>query len=353
MRETERAERLAIAVGVVSLGLLLLSLMYSPQQVFRSYLLGFWIWWSILPGALAILLLHDLTGGAWGEEIRRLLRPMARLLPVLALAFVPIAFGLHYIYGWAEPGALVVEAKKQYLTPSFFLFRALLYFVIVSALALGIGAKGEARKGIRSALGLVLYVLIVTFASIDWIMSLDPEWISTAFGLRIVMTQAVGALSLVLLILPFTRRGTAAAELPKALLDLGNLLLAFVMLWAYLAFSQFLIIWSGNLPEEIGWYRARFQGGFQWLALGLVVFHFGVPFLLLLVRELKKRARAVAAIGAGLVALRFLDSFWLVEPAFQKGPQLHWADVVAPIGLGAFLFAAFLRQLRKEHFREA
>lgn len=361
MNDRGRFERLLAGIGIVAAALLLLSFVLSPEQFFHSYLLGFWAWWSLVPGALAILMLHDLTGGRWGEEIRRFLRPMVRTLPLLALFFLPIAFGLQGVYPWARPGGLSVEEKLLYLAPPVFLLRAAVYFGVFIALAFRVTSKRQGRRPIQSALGLILYVIVVTFATIDWLMSLDPQWISTGFGLRIVVTQALGALALILLIRHFVRQPGSTTEPPSpspsappaVRVDLGNLLLAFVMLWAYLAFTEFLIIWSGNLPEEIGWYLARFRGGFQWLAVSLVVFHFAVPFLLLLIRELKKRVGAVALVAAGLLALHFLDSFWLVAPAYQNSPLPHWPDFAALVALGALLLAWFFRELRKEPLRNA
>jgi hypothetical protein len=352
MNEPHRWERVCLLIGLFAGALLLLALLLSPSQFFRAYLFGFWTWWSLLPGALAILMLHDLTGGAWGDEIRDLLRPMARVLPWLALLFLPIALGLGHIYEWTASD-IEVEAKRQYLSTPFFLARASTYLAIVAVLAFRATSRGRDRKTLSSALGLLLYVLVVTFASIDWLMSLEPEWISTGFGLRVVMTQSLGALALVLLLRPLARSTPSTAPASAVLVDLGNLLLAFVLLWAYLAFTEFLIIWSGNLPEEIGWYRERFQNGFEWLAVSLVLFHFGAPFLLLLMRELKKRARAVAFVASGLLVFHVLDSYWLVAPAFRTTPMPHWSHFAALLGVGAFLFAAFFREIRKERLANA
>jgi hypothetical protein len=199
-----------------------------------------------------------------------------------------------------------------------------------------------------STIGLIVYVLTATFSAIDWVMSLEPHWFSTMFGVLIIGGQGLGAFAFVVAStvflfdrLPFARDMRAAD-----FHDLGNLILAFVMLWTYFAFSQFLIIWSGNLPEEIPWYVHRLDGGWQWIALMLVIFHFAIPFLLLLSRTTKRAARMLGLVALGLVAMRLVDLFWLIAPELhQEGLNVHWLDVMAPLGIGGIWLAIFTSQL--------
>jgi hypothetical protein len=198
--------------------------------------------------------------------------------------------------------------------------------------------------------GLILFGLTATFASVDWVMSLDPEWFSTIFGILFMGGQALSAVAFVIAVAVVLAPREPMSRILSAshLHDLGKLLLAFVMLWAYFAFSQFLIIWSGNLPEEIPWYVHRLHGGWQWLGLALVLFHFMLPFLLLLSRDLKRNARLLAPVACAIIVMRFIDLFWLVAPEFNKtGPGLHWMDLAAPIGVGGLWVALFAYELRK------
>jgi hypothetical protein len=198
--------------------------------------------------------------------------------------------------------------------------------------------------------GLVIYGLTVTFASVDWVMSLEPSWFSTIYGMIFMVTQALSAMSLVIVITLLLSKTQPLSEMvtPLALNDLGNLLLTFTMLWAYLSFSQFLLIWSGNLPDEIPWYTARATGGWAWIAVLLIIFHFAVPFLLLLSRFVKRRIRLLSAVAAGLVVMSLMDMFWLLAPAYDRaGPRFHWLDWTAVIGMGGVWFWRFIAQLKR------
>jgi hypothetical protein len=204
------------------------------------------------------------------------------------------------------------------------------------------------RFQLLSGIGLILYGLTATFASVDWAMSLEPHWFSTIYGLQFIAAQVLSALALTVLILLLlsTHQPMSRRLRPSHFHDFGNLLLAFVMLWAYLAFSQYLITWSGNLPEEIPWYLNRTRGGWQWIGLLLIIFHFAVPFFLLLLRATKRKARTLALVAFALLILRAVDWIWLVEPAFSEGIHVHWMDIAAPVGIGGLWLVFFLRQLR-------
>lgn len=373
--ETSRYERLSLIVGLVFTVILALGFFLSPREMFfRSYLLAYVFWIGIALGCLAILMLQHLSGGAWGLVIRRVLEAGTRTLPLMAILFAPIIYGMGYLYEWTHLGQLaggktleekhlyeMLLHKSKYLNTTGFLLRTLLYFLIWGALAYFLNkwsaeqdrtAERRFTKRLQalSGPGLVLFVLTVTFASVDWVMSLDPEWFSTIFGLLFVAAWTLSSFAFVIAVMALlaAREPLSGVVLPRHFHDLGKLLLAFVMVWAYFSFSQFLIIWSGNIPEETKWYLYRMRGGWSFVALMLVIFHFALPFLLLLSRDLKRNARRLAMVAGLVLLMRLVDLFWLIAPKFSKGDfHMSWTDVVAPIGVGGLWLAFFLWQLKQ------
>jgi hypothetical protein len=359
------ARQRAFIASAAALALSAIGGLLNPTQFFFSYLIAFMLCLGVALGCLALMMVHHLSGGAWGVVIRRVLEAAARTLPVLALLFVPIAFGMHVLYLWSRPEIVaedhIIQAKVLYLNRPFFLARAVFYFavwiVVARVLTTWSAAQDDSgdprlarRMQIASAGGLLLYGLTITFASFDWVMSLEPKWFSTIFGVLFMGGQGLSALAFVIAVAVAlaARPPMAGVITPTHLHDLGKLLLAFVMLWAYFSFSQFLIIWSGNLPEEIPYYVHRLHGGWRWIGLLLVVFHFAVPFLLLLSRSLKRNPAPLAWLACGLLAMRLVDLIYLIGPeAHPEGFAVHWMDVTLPIGLGALWVGLFLRQLAK------
>jgi hypothetical protein len=313
-------------------------------------------------------MIHHLTGGYWGLAIRRLLEAGTRTLPWAAVAFVPLAFGLPHVFPWARPEAAqdhLIHEKQLYLNVPFFLVRAAFYFLVWTLLARALNRASQAldtgadyRRTSRrlrglSGAGLVLMGLTITFSSVDWAMSLDPHWYSTIYGVLFMVGQALSALAFVIVCIAALSGEKPLSDVvrPGSVHDLGKLMLAFVMLWTYVNLSQFLIMWSGNLPEEIPWYIRRLRGGWQHLALALVLFHFALPFLLLLSRDLKRSAGPLALVAGSLLAFRLADLYWLVAPdmgalGHSGGLAFHWLDVMAPIGLGGLWLAVFAGQLK-------
>jgi hypothetical protein len=365
MAGAQRAGLLVGAAGLV-VGIAGLLLGASPEQFFRSYLVGFMACLGIALGSLAITMIHHMTGGGWGMVSRRPLEAAAGTLPLLALYFVPIAlFGLKPLYLWARPEAVagdaILQMKAPYLNIPFFLGRAAFYFVVWNLLALTLGrwsreqdeaaprAVGAERKfRILSASGLLLYALTITFASIDWVMSLDPHWYSTIFGILFMGGQGLSALAFVIIVLASVRNLPPLAGVLKPLHfhDLGKLMFAFTMLWAYFSFSQFLIIWSGNLPEEIPWYLERMRGVWGFVAIALVLVQFAAPFLLLLSRDLKRNPHLLRNVALVVLAMRFVDLLWLIKPGVG-GLTLHWMDLALPAGLFGLWLFVFVARLRK------
>ena len=361
----ERFQRACLIAGIIGLGSCLIGAIFSRQQFFQSYLFAYVFWLGIALGCLGIVMLHNLSGGAWGIIIRRFLESGMMSLPLMALLFVPLLFGLPRLYEWARPEALAHDAllrhKSPYLNVPFFIVRAAIYFLLWGgAAALLVRWSGEyernadpqmiVRQRRLSGPGLGLFGLTVTFASIDWIMSLEAHWYSTIYGVHFFGGHVLAAFAFSILLAARLagRAPFVAVVQPGQFLDLGNLLLAFVMLWAYFAYSQWIVIWSGNLPEEISWYLRRNRGGWQWLITALILFHFFVPFALLLVRAFKRRVAVLCAVAAAILFMRLLDIFWYTAPAFHPGSfNLHWMDIAAPIGLGGIWLAMFFSYLRR------
>jgi hypothetical protein len=269
---------------------------------------------------------------------------------------------MRHLYGWAQPQAAsnpVYQQKHFFLNTPFFIARVAIYFGLWMGLAWLLNRwsfeqdrTGDARLSKKlegmSGPGLILWGLAVTFSSVDWIMSLEPKWFSTIYGMIIMVVTVLSALAFSVLI----SRSLASSEplvqvaTPMRFNDLGNLLLTFVMLWAYLSFSQFLIIWSGNMPEETSWYMSRGRGSWAALAVVLIIFHFAIPFALLLSRNLKRTPKALSRVAALLVALTLVDMFWLIVPAFeQSGPRVHWTNLSLTAGIGGLWLWEFFRQL--------
>ena len=360
----KRIQKIALAVGCASMVPCAGGAIFHPQQFFHSYLSAFTSWTGIALGSLALWMIHNLTGGAWGLVLRRFLEAATRTIPFLVLASLPVAFGLPYIYSWVGPGdpAEMHEhnPRPEYLNVPFFLARMGIYFA--SWLILGFfldrwsaaqDRSADPRPALRmqalSGPGLVIYGLTMSFAAVDWIMSLDPSWSSTIFGALVATGQMLPALGLAIALATWfaMRSPLAEAATPDVWNDLGNLLLTFVMLWAYMMFSQLLIIWSGNLPEEISFYLIRSEGGWQWLGVTLAIFYFALPFVLLLSRDIKREPRRLRIVALAVVGMSFVHQFWLTAPVFSpRHFYLHWMDVAALAGVGGFWFSYFLWQLQ-------
>jgi hypothetical protein len=336
-------------------------------QFFQAWLVGFVFCLGLALGCLALLMLQHLSGGQWGLVGRRVFEAGAGTLPIVALFFLPVLLGIPALFEWSHEEVVaanaIVRAKAPYLNVNFFLFRALAYFVFwfLCTWLLNRWSAGQDRGMVAttaadsvrfrkvSAPGLLFLVITVTFASVDWVMSLEPEWFSTIYGLLMIVGFGLTALALTIAVLAMIGGGRAMSGTltPRHFHDLGKLLLAFVMLWAYLAFSQFLIIWSGNLPEEITYYAKRMQGFWGAVSLLLVIGHFALPFLLLLSRDIKRHGGLLARVAIFVLVMRLVDTIWLVVPAFEAtGWPIHWLHLVVPVGLSGLWLFAFARNLR-------
>ena len=363
--EWERLQRSALIAGCAGLLLCMGGGLFSPAHFFRAYLVAFNFWLGIALGCLVLLMVQYLTGGAWGILLRRILEAGALTVLPLAVFAVPLAFGIPWLFPWAQPDAFKdaeMLRKQDYLNVKFFLVRLVIYFVVwlVLAVILSWWSRRQDTAGISpddrrfrlfSGPGLVLYGLTITFASIDWGMSLEPRWASTMFPPLFAVGQVLEGMAFALVVLIFLSEYPPLAQKirPPYWNDLGNLLLTFVMIWAYLSFSQFLLIWAENLPEEIPWYLRRLNGGWEWVALALVLFQFATPFVLLLFRDVKGAPRRLASVAILVLVMRFVDLTWWIEASFPDSMSFYLLlDVAAVAGVGGLCMWWFLRELRNK-----
>jgi hypothetical protein len=364
--EAREKRRVMIGVGAL-LFCLLWGLIFGLAQFFHSYLMAYLFWLGVSLGCMAVLMLHHLVGGSWGAMIQRILEAGTRTLPLLAVLFIPILLGMGFLYEWSLPSVVakdaVLQYKHWYLNVPFFLIRAVIFFAVWLILAhylnhwsqrheetagQSIQATYRSRLQYLSAGGIVAYGLTMSFASFDWVMSLDPHWYSTLYGMLFVASQALSAYAFAIIAVS---RLTDVAPLRHVLTtqrihDLGNMLFAFIMLWAYLNFSQFLIIWSGNIAEEITWYVHRSRGGWQWIAMVLFLVHFALPFVLLLMRMMKRHLPALTCVATVLFIAHVLDQFWLVLPELHPSRlTIHLMDILAPVGMGFIWVTLYIKLL--------
>jgi len=364
MTGLQQFERPAIIIGAIGILVSFVGAATSTDQFFRSWLLSYLFWFAIALGALPLVMLHHLVGGKWGFATRRILESVTRTLPQMTILFLPVLLGIHSLYEWSHEEVvaqdIILQHKSPYLNSTFFVARAAGYFALwlILGYLLNRWSAEQDSTGDPSIVkrfqhlsgpGLIIYALTITFAATDWVMSLEPHWFSTIYGMMFMVGQTLTTLAFVIAILALLADTPPLSNFlkPEILNDLGNLLFAFIMLWAYLSFSQYIIIWSGNLPEEIPWYLRRSHGGWQWIAVALALFHFAIPFFLLLVRGYKRRRQVISAIAVAVVVMRLVDLMWLVVPAHEPAFHVHWLDLATLAGIGGLWVAGFSRQLRK------
>jgi hypothetical protein len=362
----------SLIVGVVFSIIAVVLAVKNPDEFYRAYLLGFMAWLGVALGSMAILMIRHLTGGGWGVVIRRILGAAMRTVPLLAALFIPIVLAVwqHRIYPWAMPLEAIQDAhirehlaKHRFITASYlnfsgFLIRAIIYFAIWNLLSFllshwsrqtdhaGAPDHTERFKAV-SGPGLILYGFTISFAAIDWVMSLDPSWISTIFGLVILIGEVLSAMCFAVIVerILFKYKPMSEMLTPDFVHDHGKWMLTFIMVWAYFGFSQWLIIWAGNLPSEITYYIRRINGGWGYIGLFVVIFHFAVPFGILLSRPFKRNIYKLVWLAAWLLLMRWVDLFWIIEPNFSKTLNVTVADFVVPIAIGGFWLAYFFRNL--------
>jgi hypothetical protein len=364
----------ALMAGLAGLVVCALGFFFDRDHFYRAWLTAYLLFLSIALGSMALVMIQHLSGGSWGI-FRRVFEASSRTLPFLALLFLPVVLGMGSLYTWTHPDHVQTDAilqhKAPYLNTPFFLVRALIYFASWILLAWTLTRwsarqdDGDMSVNMKlqrlSGAGLVIYAMTVTFAGIDWIMSLNPHWYSTLFGFLMMGGQGLAALSFTIIVSTFLlKRGTMVDLFkPSHFHDLGKLMFAFVMLWAYFNFSQYLLTYSANLIEEIPYFVVRSSNGWQYLALFLVVFHFAVPWLLLLSRDRKRNPYRLVWVAGWILLVRYLDLYMLIAPEFVSTGEnvhlaaeaheshlfVHWLDLAAPLAIGGLWLWMFFTQL--------
>jgi hypothetical protein len=354
----------ALIIGIIGIVGSIAGFVLNQPEFFKAWVPPFIFWFLIAAGTLGILCLQYTTGGEWGVLIRRPLGAAARTLPLFLLFGLPIALGLQHIYPWANHDLVahneLLQKKQFWLNPTGWGIRAILYFLVwalwawrLRVLSLEFAKSRspytELSRRRWAASGLLMIVFTLTFSGVDWVMSLEPLWYSSMFGIAFTVGAGLSAFAFVTFFLTTISNTKAMQDVlkPNHFRDLGNLMLAFTMLWAYMNFSQFLLIWYGNIKEETPYYLQRTHGGWGVLALILVVFHFFLPFFMLLMRSIKDRPKTIAIVTVIILIMRFLDAYWIIAPAFWPDHfYFSWITIFAFLGIGGVWLWAFIGQLK-------
>ena len=354
-----RLFRVGLSLGALGMAASIVGALIQPALFFRAWLYGMQFWLGMSLGCIAILMMHYLMGGAWGVATRRLFEAGARTMPLLALLFIPLLFGLPSLYPWARPadvaGDPVLLHNAAYLNSSFFTLRAVLYFLIWSAFAIFLGrwsrqqdittdSSPTRKMEALSGPGLVLLIVSGSFAWMDWLMSLEPHWYSSIYPIMVLAGQGLSSMAFGVIIAVAVSDDAELAPVltPARFHDLGTLLFTFVFFWAYLCYAQFIIIWSGNLTHEIPWYLARTVGGWSTVTMSLFVLAFAIPFFLLLFRHVKRDRHALRRVALLCLVMQMVNAYWLSAAPFQTaGPEFHWQYPAALLGIGGLWLAAY------------
>jgi len=355
----------SMVVGVGGAVLALIGYVTAPDQFFRAYLLAFMLWLGVSLGSLGLLIIIHLTNGRWGLVIRRILEAAAKNFWFMAILFVPLCAGILHLYPWASAAARSENEGLRwihdvYLDPTQYIVRGLIYFAIWGGLTYFFtkwsaeqdteGNRSHSRSGALAGPGALLFGFTVTFSAVDWVMSLSYSWTSTIYGLIFLIGQLLSAISLATIVAVILARYEPMKSILNIdhLHDYGKWMLAFTMVWAYFSFSQWVIMWAGNLPEEIVWYRMRLHGGWQYFSLFVALFTFVFPFIRLLSAQLKKDKSTLVTTACWLFIMRYFDLYWQVMPNFENkaGFYFHWLNLVVPVSMGGFWLALFFRNLQ-------
>lgn len=364
-----RVPRIALLIGAAALVLAIIGAFFDPAGFFRSYLWSWLFWLGLALGSMGVCMVHHLSGGAWGFAIRRILEAAGLTLPLLALLFLPILLDAGGLFPWVHGGAGLpkevadaIRQKAPYLNLPFFTIRAIVYFIvwIGTAYLLRRWSLAQDQTGDPAITNrfqhfcgpaLILQVVTVSLAAVDWMMSLEPRWYSTIFGMLVVVSHGLTAFAFANFVaVLLLRRGTVLTERAGAdnFWDLGSLMLAFLLLWAYMAFSQFLIIWNGDIADEVIYYTHRMIGGWQWVGTFLIFVHFFLPFVVLIFGGIKRRPLVLAGVAAFLFVVHMVEALYLVKPSFGvPGGNLSVFDLLLPLGIGGLVVALFARHLAR------
>jgi hypothetical protein len=364
----DRLQWLALLLGVGGLALGLIGLAVGRAAFFNAYLFAWFFWLGIALGGLAFTMLHHLTGGDWGLAIRRECEAAALTLPLLAIFFIPLAFGTEHLFPWGDAklvaGDPILTKQHVYFNPTWFCIRAAICFGVWCILTWLLcsesmqyergGDFAVVRKMRKvSAFGLLVFMVTVTLAAVDWVMSREAHFYSSIIGFMVAIGMTLSALCFVTMLLAVLDDESDVLHFltPNRLNDIGNLMLTLVILWAYMSFAQFLIIWMGNIKTETPWYvdRGLGQSGNGWKYVGalLLIGHFFVPFLLLLTRRVKRHLPFLTALAGFLLFMRLIDVNWLIAPSSPHGAHGRWVSLPLVLGIGGIWFYVFVAMLRR------
>ena len=361
----DRLQKSGLFGGALVLGIACRGGAFTPREFFISYLFGFIFWFGLALGCLIVCMIHHLAGGNWGNVTRRFLEAGFMTLPLMGVLFIPLLFGLQDLYAWARPEAVahskILQQKAAYENVPGFVVRAFVFFAILiffalrlRSLSLRLDRPGNDSLAVRmkqvSGAGVVIVPFTATFAFVDWIMSIEPAWFSTIFAVILMAGEVLMAFALIVTVLAWFSGNMPFLDVvnSKHFLDLGNFLLTFVMFWTYVAFSQFLIIYSGNQPGEIGWYLHRITGGWKILLSAVALFNFFVPFLLLLFRGVKKNRRTLVSICILLFFVHAAATFWMIVPSFHPVAFfLNCTPIAVWVGMGGIWLGTFATSLKR------
>ncbi|MGK0190761.1 MAG: hypothetical protein ACI9R3_006591 [Verrucomicrobiales bacterium] len=356
----------ALIIGAIGVALSIAGYLSDADQFYKSYLTAYLYWLAPTLGCMGWTMIYHLTEGSWAAPARRIWESGGRVMPLMAVLVIPIILGMETLFSWARPEAAddaIIQAKAAYLNPAFFTIRAIFFVSLWTLIGFLLSKyslqqdKDGPEPSVRrlrfvSGAGLVLMALSLTFASVDWVMSLDPHWFSTIFGFLFAVSDLLTAMAFTILFVRMLEKTDALRKLvtTDTYHDYGNLTMAFVMLWTYMNLSQFLIIWSGNTQEEAPWYMARMDPGWIVLSISLIIFHFALPFLILLTRRTKRSPGLLAKVAIFLLFMRFLDLYWLTQPSLthEAGIHFHWLDAVTMIAVGGMWVGVFAMQLKNK-----
>lgn len=359
-----RAQFISLVIGLAGLVLVAIGAFTQRRQFFFSYLFGCLFWLQLSLGCFLVTMIHHLTGGRWGFPTRRFLEAGFMALPLMLILFVPVFFGLHYLYPWARPHEVaavkVLQERHVYENTWAFIARTVFFLVVWIAMARCLRkwslqqdatADAEPTRKARtlSGIGIVIYSLLGTFASVDWIMSLEKDWYSTMFAVVVIIGQILVAIAFSVVMLTLFRNEEPIRSVvnKKQYHQLGNLLLAFVMFWTYVSFGELLVIYSGDLPHELEWYLHRIATSWKAIVAILALLHFFVPFYLLLFRAVSKHVVPLTSVAAVLFLVHIVSVYWMVMPVLHPtGLDISWLDFAAPIGVGGVWIAVFLSHLK-------
>ncbi|MFA6232876.1 MAG: hypothetical protein WC824_01640 [Bacteroidota bacterium] len=349
---------IALGTGLLFTALTVVGAFTDSKMFFAAWLTSFTFWTTITLGALFFVMLQHVTAAVWSVVTRRAAEALSLALPVLLLCFVPLLFGMHDLFHWSHANEVatdhVLAWKAPYLNTTFFMVRGLIFFAIWITLAWILhrhsvtqDTDGDVKHTFSmrkiSAGGMFLFAFTVTFAAFDWLMSLNPHWYSTIFGVYVFIGGFLTSMAILLLMFQMLRsqgmlEGVVTIE---HFHDYGRLLFAFTVFWAYIGGSQYYLIWYANIPEETVWFLARWENGWKEVSMALILLHFFVPFLTLLFYRVKRNARLLRLIASLIVIMHFVDMFWLVMPTFGPGVRFSWMHLTSVLGIGGLVMWMF------------